>query len=310
MTMSREIFPHPARAEQKAVDRKSVIVRLVIDYAKTVFLTLLVALVLKSFVLEAFRIPSGSMENTLIVGDFVLVDKLAYGLRLPRTIPLTSIPLHPEVFLPWGSVGRGDVVVFEYPGEVNLTNSDRQAHYVKRCMGLPGDTIRIHEGGVFVNNTEMTAPPYGKLSDRFETGDRRYGTTRGVLEGRGFTEEEFGPLVVPKRGSIIQLNVGNFDEWRRFILREGHRIHLGANEAVYVDDQPVTTYTVERDYFFMLGDNRHNSLDSRFWGFVPEENLIGEALLVYWSWDPEIPVMHAEGKMKSIRWGRIGTLIR
>lgn len=308
MTTSHEILSREAGVGQKTVDKKSLILRLVADYAKAVFLTLLVALLLKSFVLEAFRIPSASMENTLMVGDFVLVNKLGYGLRLPRTIPLTSIPLRPRTLLRWGSVRRGDIVVFEHPGEFNVTELDRQANYVKRCIGLPGDTVRIHEGRVFVSNKEMTTPPQGKLSDRAD--DRRYRATHDVPGSHGYTQEEFGPVVVPKQGSIIQLNAGNFDEWRPFIIREGHRIRLGTKGGIFIDDQPVASYIIERDYFFMLGDNRHNSLDSRYWGFVPEENLIGEALLVYWSWDPQIPVMHAEGKLKSVRWGRLGTLIR
>ncbi len=309
MTTGDDILQDAAAEDGKGTGGKDAVVRTVADYAKTILVTLLVALLLKSFVVEAFRIPSGSMENTLVIGDFVLVDKLAYGLRLPRAIPLTSIHLGAQILIPWGSVQRGDIVVFEYPGEVDLTDTDGRTHYVKRCMGLPGDTIRIHEGRVFVNGREMTSPPHGRASE-LSGDDGEYKRIRSIPGHRGYTEEEFGPVVVPKEGDIVQLNKETFDDWRAFILREGHRIHLGADDAVFVDGRPVTSYTVERDYFFMLGDNRHNSLDSRFWGFVPEDNLVGEALLVYWSWDPDVPMTHAVEKMESIRWERLGTLVR
>ena len=281
-----------------------------LEYTKTVFATLLVALVIKIFVVEAFRIPSGSMENTLQVGDFLLVSKLAYGIRTPRTIPLTSVTL-PVVSLPFSAdVRRGDVVVFEFPGNPrDVEGALNDVNYIKRCIGLPGDTVEIRRSRVFVNGREMLFSRNVKAS-----GSDGYAPwQRGIRltpSGQGYTEDDYGPVVVPKRGDIIPLNRQTFDDWREFILREGRLPQMAAGGTVTIDGMEAASYVVERDYYFMLGDNRNNSLDSRFWGFVPRENLVGEALIVYWSWDSDLSFLSLWDKLGSIRWERIGTLVR
>ncbi len=277
------------------------------DYVKTVLVTLAVAMVLKMFVVEAYRIPSGSMENTLLVGDFLLVNKLAYGARTPRTIPFTNVKLSGFTLPLVGGVERGDVVVFEFPQSPEAESAD-QVNYIKRCIGLPGDTVLIREGSVFVNGKEMSLPPNAKKmragSSAWEMG------IRSVPGGRGFTEDDYGPIVVPRKGDRLRLKGEAMEEWKALILQEGHRLYRGADDIVYVDGEQAEEYYVERDYYFVLGDNRHNSLDSRFWGFVPDDNLVGEALMIYWSWDPDITVMSARDKIASIRWNRIGSFIR
>ncbi len=283
--------------------------RRVLDYIKTILFTLLIALMLKTFVVEAFRIPSGSMENTLLVGDFLLVNKLAYGLRTPRYVPLTNVAI-PSIALPaLKSVQRGDVIVFEFPGERSRRENQESVNYIKRCIALPGDTLEILTGRVFVNGRELTVPANAKATNGFKSPhwQRSY---RLFPPGAGFTEGRYGPLNVPRQGDVITLDASTFDRWRTFITREGHSLRLTPGGKVLLDDMELSTYTVERNYFFVMGDNRENSLDSRYWGFVPESNLIGEALVVYWSWDPDIVLSNFVDKAGSIRWGRIGTLIR
>jgi signal peptidase I len=280
------------------------------EYGKTVLATLLVAIFIKVFVVEAFRIPSGSMENTLQVGDFLLVNKLAYGIRTPRTVPLTTIPLSVATFSFSTEVRHGEVVVFEFPGiQRDGEGALNEVNYIKRCIGLPGDTVEILRSRVFVNGHEMLFSRNVKVnqSDGYESWQRG---VRLTPPGRGYTENEYGPVIVPRKGDVLLLNSSTFGEWEEFIKREGHTARLNAEGTVIIDGVAAASYTVDRDYYFMLGDNRNNSLDSRFWGFVPRENLVGEALVVYWSWDSDLSLLSLFDKIGSIRWDRVGTLVR
>ncbi len=279
-----------------------------VEYLKTILVTLVVALLLKTFVIEAFRIPSGSMENTLLVEDFLFVNKLAYGIRTPRYVPLTNLAI-PTMFAPvFKKVQRGDVVIFEFPGNPDPATSE-QVNFVKRCIGLPGDVVEIREGKVFVNGREVTLPSQAKFSVRGKTTNwnRNY---RMFPPGLHFTPENYGPLTVPKEGMLIDLSPATINQWRRLIRSEGHRMREDGFGNILIDGQVQTQYRVEGNHYFVLGDNSENSLDSRYWGFVPEKNLIGEALFIYWSWDTDLPAASLADKLKIIRWERIGTIVR
>lgn len=282
-------------------------VRIAADYAKAILITIAVAFALKVFVIEAYRIPSGSMENTLLIGDFLLVNKLAYGLRTPHHIPLTNVRLASLTIPLFTEVDRGDIVVFEYPNGLEYLESEGQVNYIKRCIGLPGDTVMIRESRVFVNGRELTQPSHGRMSNPGFSSNTGIHLLPG---GKGYTDDDYGPVVVPRKGDRIRLNVDSFEDWRSLIQLEGHRIYIGVDGSVRVDGKEATEYMVKDDYYFMLGDNRHNSLDSRYWGYVPDKNLIGEALMVYWSWDSDIDVSRTGAKVGSIRWNRIGTFVR
>ena len=267
------------------------------SYLITLLITVFVALFLKTFVVEAFRIPSGSMENTLLVGDFLLVNKLAYGFKTPRYVPLTNLAI-PTLSLPGsGRVRRGDVVVFEYPGPHEEVGDDLPVYYIKRCVGDPGDTISIRSGRVTVNGREILPPAEGK-SNVFEGGSE-------MAAGNNY-----GPAVVPKKGDVIELNLESMKNWKEFVEREQHHVQVDSSGNVTIDGAIVSRYTIQHNYYFMLGDNRGNSSDSRFWGYVPDDYIIGEALVVYWSWDPESYSGGFIDRLKEIRWNRIGTLIR
>lgn len=293
---------------EEVASKRSAVAQTVLSYGKTVLVTLLIAFTLKAFVIEAFRIPSASMEDTLLVGDFLLVDKFLYGIRTPRYVPLTKVAIPTLSLPPFKSIERGAVIVFEFPGDGDRIENPEGVNYVKRCIGLPGDTIELRGSKVFANGDELALPAHARSS----VGNHRYWRRNYHLfpPGAGFTEEHYGPLWVPKRGAVIELNESNFDQWRTFIVREGHRVRMDIDGIIYIDERKQNRYVVERNYYFVLGDNQDNSLDSRYWGFVPENHIIGEALMIYWSWDPDIPASSFWEKLKSVRWDRISTLIR
>lgn len=299
--------------EQTPVEQESappkVHQRHTLEYVKAIGATILVALFLKVFVIEAYRIPSGSMENTLLVGDFLIVNKLAYGLRSPTHVPLTSIAI-PSFVLPlFTRVHRGDVVVFEFPGSYDEVKPEERVNYVKRCIGLPGDTVRIFHGTVFVDGRQIALPEQAKPVDNRAYYDSWLRVTP-FPPGASYTQFDYGPIVVPKRGDTVAVSAGTIGRWKILIEREGHTVSVDTMDRVLIDGVVANRYVIESDYYFMLGDNRDNSLDSRFWGFVPERNIVGEALVVYWSWNAGSASQRAIATPGTIRWNRIGTIIR
>ena len=276
----------------------------------------IIALIIRTFFFEAFRIPTGSMKNTLLVGDYLFVNKIGYFIETPKYIPFTSIQI-PRIHIPTWSIHRGDVVVFEYPGDQDMVvPAQKNVNYIKRCIGLPGDVIQVINKQVYVNGKIFTNPPESIL----EPDTERAGTVDPSIfpHGAQWNKDNYGPIRVPKKGMIIPLNRDNISQWQVFIEREGHKVELGLNNQVLIDGKPATQYTVQRDYLWMMGDNRDDSEDSRFWGFAPVDNVVGSGFIVYWSWynppshpyegedgyDPQEPNQHFH-----IRWDRIGHLI-
>jgi len=206
-------------ARMKANQPKSV----VREYAEAIAIALVLALFIRTFVVQAFKIPSGSMIPTLLVGDHILVNKFIYGIRNPFT---------GKVLIPIEDVHRKDVIVFKYP-----VNPDQD--FIKRVIGLPGDTILIKDKKVYVNGE-----PFVVKNAIFQN--------PVILPGQQQPRDNLGPITVPPHS------------------------------------------------YFVMGDNRDNSYDSRFWGYVPGNNIKGKAIIIYWSWDKE---------NFSVRWNRIGKLL-
>jgi len=280
------------------------------EYFDALVFAAVVAFFIKVFLFEAYRIPTGSMEETLKVGDFLLVTKFTYGATTPRYIPLTDIRI-PYIKLPgFKDPKLGDIIVFDFPGDRDDKQSKEVLNYIKRCVGLPGDSIKIVNKVLYNNGTAFPNPPYSKFIGQLSPP----GTTNARIfpKGSGWNEDNYGPIRVPKAGDQIKIDSNNFEAWKMFVIREGRAIRLGQDMKVYVDEQPLPDgmYTVKRDYLFMMGDNRNNSLDSRYWGFMPKENIVGEAFMIYWSWDANIGFKEFLTLLKSIRWERIGHLIK
>lgn len=236
------------------------------------------------------------MEETLQVGDCIFVNKLFYGIRVPESIPFTGITLGRVRLAGIFSFHRGDVIVFEFPGERDEVFAPREKYFVKRCIGVPGDTVEIVRGCVNVNGDTFDGraslaawgiyAPHQSHPDIFPP-------------GAAFNPEYYGPIIVPRRGAVLPVNEHTIRQWYTFMRREGHAIDTTGG-AITIDGLVASTYTVQRDYLFVLGDNRRNSADSRFWGFVPIENVVGEAVIIYWSFDSK----------RTIRWRRIGTIVK
>ena len=282
------------------------------DFFKDVVFVLVAFFFLNSFVLASFEVPTGSMENEIMAGDFLFVNKFLYGGTTPRNIPFTNVRL------PWfrvpaiRDVERGDVIVFEFPGQRDEVVSPEFWFYLKRAVALSGDTIEVVNRALYVNGKASPIPRNMKFND-FTIKPRGQGEYTIFPPGAPYNEDNWGPMVVPKKGDVIQLSAGNFEQWRTFIGREGHTTFVDALGRVLIDGAPSLSYTVERDYIFGMGDNRDNSLDSRFWGFIPEDNIVGTPMIVYWSWSPDIPLFDLSmlpSKLASIRFSRIGTLIK
>jgi signal peptidase I len=277
------------------------------EYAGTIALTILVGLFLKFFIIEAYRIPTASMENTLMAGDFLLVNKFIYGANTPRYIPFTNVALPFVTFPAVSQIEHGDVIVFEFPGGHAEANESEVVNYVKRCIAIPGDTLAIVDRVVHVNGERIPLPPTAKVEKR-KMFPKGFTDSRIFPRGSTFNRDNYGPVIVPMAGQEIQLSANNIEQWRNLIEHEGHSVDNDSGN-VRMDGNPVVSYQIEKDYYFVMGDNRGNSLDSRFWGFVPEDLIIGEAMTIYWSWD-EYPAQGVFGNWSSIRWGRIGTLVR
>lgn len=201
------------------------------EYFEAICIAILLALFIRTFVVQAFKIPSGSMLPTLLIGDHLLVNKFIYGIRMPFS---------GKVLIPYKKPERGDVVVFRYP-------KDRSIDYIKRVVGTPGDTIEIRAKKVLVNG-EAVADPHAHIS------------SPAILSAASSPRDNFGPVLVPE-GRI-----------------------------------------------FVMGDNRDNSYDSRFWGFVDQQDILGKAFILYWSWDIDKPLLSLD-RIESIRWSRVANII-
>jgi len=288
----------------------------VIEFFRQLFFAAIAAFFIITFIIQNTRIPTGSMEDTILVGDFVLVNKFIYGSSSPKYIPFTEIEI-PYFRLPaLREPHATDIVVFEYPGDRDqLKASELGVNYVKRCIGTPGDTILIRDKVVFVNGKEFWRPPHikyyrGMPGDFLKPKPLGYSDPRIFPKGTNWNEDNYGPLVIPKKDYTIPLNKDNIEEWRTTIDREyGERVVNIENGVVTIKGVPVKSYTFKKDYYFMMGDNRDDSLDSRFWGLVARDMVVGQAFITLFSWDRDIPFSQLFKLLGSIRLNRVLLLL-
>jgi signal peptidase I len=267
------------------------------SYAQILFCALVLAFVLKAFVVDAVVIPSSSMERTLLVGDYVLVNKLVHGASTQGEGHGISSEAGFKFVPSIRQIGRGDVVVFQFPSQERSFETTKEL-FVKRCVGISGDKIEIRQGNLYIN---------GELAPSASTDASGDDKGESLLLGNG---ENFGPLIVPRAGEEILLTQSNYRHWENFIEHEGHSVTFIPNHGVVIDGVPATRYTAERNYLFVMGDNRDHSFDSRSWGFLPEENVVGTATCVYWSMDRTNYLGGISDFFSAIRWNRVGTLKR
>jgi signal peptidase I len=294
---------------KKVEDVQKTQVEKFIEFTKNLLFALIAALLIKTFLIETSRVPTGSMENTILVGDFLFVNKFIYGASSPRNIPFTDIRL-PYFQLPaLREPEPKDIVVFEYPGDRDVLKPTAVDNYVKRCIGTPGDTISINNKVVKVNGKEFYRPP--NIQYRKPRVDPPGMRDPNIFpKGFNWNNDNYGPLVIPSKGDVIELNKHNIEMWRTIIDREHEKRAVSVRgDDIFIDGKKVTSYTLQDDYYFMMGDNRDDSSDSRIWGFVPRRLIIGQAFLIYWSWNPAIPFSDFFNLIGSTRWDRIAKLV-
>ena len=360
------------------------------EWWDSVLFAVVAATLIRGLFLEAYTIPTGSMEKSLLINDFLFVSKVHYGARTPKTIlqvPLThqkiwftDIPSYsdaiqiPNFRLPgFTTVKNGDVVVFNYPGCPERPDPyggydkypvDLRTNYIKRCIGIGGDVIDIKDSEVFVNNkkfdnaagtqkyykietnTNVNEKLFEKLGienkgERSEGGKMYYSinSTEAALTelkkydfvtnifpdiiAKGDTSDQnynafphqttlfsnnrdnFEPFTVPKKGMKIQLTDKNIAMYKSVItVFDLNKNAEYKNGKIFIDGKQVEEYTFNQDYYFMMGDNRYESDDSRFWGFVPADHIVGKAVFIWMSID-------ANGNLlNKIRWSRLFSLIK
>lgn len=271
------------------------------DILEALAAALLVAFVLKLFFIEMFHIPSRSMEGTLLVGDQIVVNKVAYSFGLPRTIPFTSIELPFRARIDYRDVELFDVIVFDFPGEREEAHPAFIQRYVKRVVATPGDTLRLVRDTVLLNGRALVFPDSGASMGYGRSPRERSAQLYPLLTPGNLSN--FGPIILPRKGDTISIDGRSIRRWRVFLEREGNVVDV-RNRLVYINGTPAHNYTVHDNYYFVMGDNRANSHDSRFWGLVPESNIIGKALMIYWSRGEK------SDSLSGIRWRRMGHIVR
>lgn len=204
------------------------------------------------FLIRSYTVPTGSMENTIMSGEMILV-------RTNDDVPV-----------------RGGVFTLLFPGDRDQVQASETQYYLERCVAIAGDVIEVRESRVFVNGEPEPNHAGLKFEDFPESSEDHL---RTYPPDAGFRGRSWGPMRVPKSGDRIVINDTSLYQWRTFILREGHTVG-GTDAEPLIDDKPAREYVVERDYWFAMGDNRNNSEDSRYWGFVPYEHTAGRAWIV------------------------------
>lgn len=381
----------------------------VVEWVDAIIFAVIAASFIRMFFIEAYTIPTSSMEKSLLVGDYLFVSKTAYGPKTPNT-PLSFPFVHNKMpvvkdsksYVEWikrpykrlagfTTIKNNDVVVFHFPngdtvisnyptqdyysivrsvgrkavwgdqrrfGEVIAHPVDKRENYIKRCVGIPGDEIKLEQGQLFVNGKpqeqfEGMQQNYRvktngtsinpKALDRLKiANDDREGSsgqyhfpltdnTKTELGGLpnvtgiestllepGYWDslifpsdsrfkwnvDNFGPLTIPATGKTIQLTVDNLPLYQRIIdVYEGNDLVV-EGETISINGEVATSYTFKMDYYWMMGDNRHNSADSRYWGFVPEDHVVGKAKFIWLSMDKD------KGFPSKIRFKRMFSVIR
>ncbi len=375
------------------------------EWTDAIIFAVVAASIIRIFMIEAYTIPTSSMEKSLLVGDFLFVSKMSYGPKLPNTpiafpfvhhtLPLTQFTKSYLEWIEWPyyrfpgftTIKHGDVVVFNYPdgdtvalkqqtqsyyglvrqlgreriwndqfnfGDIVSRPVDKRENYIKRCIGLPGDSLQIINEVVNINGKPLDFPELSQFKYAVKTDgnpiNKRVLSKLDITEEVGLTDsgdqeitlttesaaklkelpnvlsvtkiiqpkdfwqpyifpfdsaypwnvDNFGPIYIPKSGATVKLTLANLPLYDRIITAYELNKLAVKNGKIFINDKETTTYTFKMDYYWMMGDNRHNSADSRFWGFVPVDHIVGKAVFVWLSLDNNKSFF--EGK---IRWSKL-----
>ena len=366
------------------------------DTISSLLFAIIVATIVHTYFIQPYTIPSSSLEKSLLIGDFLFVSKINYGARVPMTaiaapmvhdsLPFTkklsylSKPQLPYFRFPgFEKIKNNDIVVFNWPRDTldNMYHPsniridkprDKKTNYVKRCVGIPGDSLQIRDGIVFIDGKELILPERAKPQYSYEAvydgktpidfeyllkdlnvtdgagfknntrdtiiinaltfdGAKRLKNVPGILsvtrvihkssedgtfpdfkDGKSsltndWNSDNFGPIYIPREGKTVALNIKTLPFYKIIITEyEGNTLKV-IGDTIYINDKKATNYTFKQNYYWMMGDNRHNSLDARYFGYTPEDHIVGKPIFIWMSWD-------TNGKgLSKIRWDRVFTTV-
>ena len=377
-------------------DRSTVATTKTGDTVSSLLFAIVVATFVHTYFIQPFTIPSASLEKSLLIGDFLFVSKFNYGARTPMTtvaapmvhdtLPLLNVKSYlPKPQLPYfrfpgfEKIKNNDIVVFNWPADTlyNMYKDtdirydkpiDKKTNYVKRCVGIAGDSLQVKNGIVFINGKELILPERAKPQYSYNIGldgktniDFEYLLkSMDITDGAGFKSElrdtlfiqaltfenaerlknvpgitsvtrvinkgpengifpnfknkpqsvvnnwsadNFGPIYIPQEGKTVAIDAKILPFYKKIIGEyEGNDLKVVGND-IFINDKKATTYTFKQNYYWMMGDNRHNSLDARFFGYTPADHIVGKPIFIWMSWDT-----HGKGFNK-IRWNRLFTTV-
>ncbi|MDX5584483.1 MAG: signal peptidase I [Aureibaculum sp.] len=369
------------------------------EWISSIVFAIIAATLVHTYFMQPYTIPTSSLEKTLLVGDFLFVSKFHYGARVPMTtvaapmvhdtipaipVPFTGIkltkkfrsylnkPQLPYFRIPgFQKIERNDIVVFSWPVDTveqffKKTNRrirkpiDKKSNYVKRCVAIPGDSLEIKGGYIYINGERTKLPDRAKpqykfyvntggqqlsrnmISNRYQVRDGEWGqmqdgnyvinltdqeaaqlaknpSVKGITKiidpkgtdgqvfpnvvSLGWNKDNYGPIYIPEKGKSIKLNKESLPFYKR-IITEYEKNNLIVNgDEILINGKDVDSYTFKQNYYWMMGDNRHNSEDARYWGYVPFDHVVGKPVFIWMSWN-------SSGKgLNKIRWERMFTTV-
>ncbi|MCU0332386.1 MAG: signal peptidase I [Ignavibacteriaceae bacterium] len=274
-------------------------------FLKILFLVVIIALIIKAFAIDAFQIPSTSMENTLQPGDFIFANKFAYEIATPREIPIANLHIPQYKLFEVGKPQINDIVIFEFPLGFENDPVRGGSKYVKRLIAGPHDTLKITNGKIFVNGAAIKLPSTYKIPNYEKEKDW---TQDEVIYPPGATwnRDSYGPIIIPAKGDTIMIAPENFERWQSVIVMDhGERSLLSEGTLVTLDGKAIFEYVLKQDHYFVIGDNFEESMDSRNFGFITDNMIVGKAMFIYWSYDPQKVAPGPLGFLSAIRADRI-----
>ncbi len=356
------------------------------EWVSSIIFAIVAATLVHTYFMQPYTIPTSSLEKSLLIGDFLFVSKFHYGARVPMTTvaaPMVhdSLPIiHTKSYLNkpqlpyfrlpgFEDIKRNEIVVFNWPtdtvrffrdhSKIHVDKPiDKKSNYVKRCVGVPGDSLEIKDGYIFINGKQTVLPDRAKpqyinkvVTDGQQLSTatlKRYNVTEGSFQGDYYmlnltdknakrlannpliksvtkqitpngnfdksifphnnqypwSVDNYGPIYIPEAGKTVDLNLKTLPLYKRIIKVYEHNNLTVNGDEIFINGKLATTYTFKENYYWMMGDNRHNSEDARYWGYVPFDHVVGKPVFIWFSWDT-----NGQGLANKIRWNRVFTTV-